>query len=181
MILAMLLGAAQAAAPQRLLDCTQIGQAAMTSREEGLPEPGRATDVQLLATHSLCGGWAIIDMWRSGYGPSATWRARRKVMDRFGRLTVSTTEAVDCPVLMAVLTNLNDVPISPSVIPRRNKADRFPPPITLDGTWFTLHIPSSEQSDRSRANVTISGNDGPVAHWAEASMKQLEPCWRPAA
>lgn len=181
MILAMLLGAAQAAAPQPLLDCGQIERAAMTSREEGVPEPKHATDVQLMASHSLCHGWEIIDMWRSGYAASGVWRARRKVMDPLGRLTVTTTDAAACPVLMAVLTNLNDVPISLSVIPRRNKADRFPPPITLDGTWFTLRLLSSDQPDRSRASITVSSNDGALAHWAEASMKQLEPCWRPAA
>lgn len=97
MIVAMLLGAAQASAPvpQRLLDCTQINQAVMTSRAEPVPEPKRATDVQLVAHHSLCYGWEIIDMWRSGYGPSAVWRARRKVMNPLGRLTVMTT-AADC-------------------------------------------------------------------------------------
>ena len=59
MILAMLLGAAQATAPRPMLDCTQISQAAMTSREEGVPEPKHATDVQLMASHSLCQGWEI--------------------------------------------------------------------------------------------------------------------------
>ncbi len=181
MILAMLLGAAQAAAPQPLLDCTQISQAAMTSREEGVPEPRRATDVQLMAGHSLCQGWEIIDVWWSGHAAPGVWRARRKVMDPLGRLTVTMTDSAACPVLMAVLTNLNYVPISLSVIPRRNKADRFPPPITLDGTWFTLHLLSSDQPDGSRASITMSSNDGALAHWAEASMKQLEPCWRPAA
>jgi hypothetical protein len=183
MIVAMLLGAAQATAPvpQRLLDCTQIDRAVMTSREEPVPEPKRATDVQLVAYHSLCYGWEIIDMWRSGYGPSAVWRARRKVMDPLGRLTVTTTDAAACPALTAVLSNLSDVPVSLSVVPRRSKDDRFPPPVTLDGTRFALHLLSSEQPDRFSATITMSTNDGAVADWAAASMKQLEPCWRPAA
>mgnify|MGYP007060318318 CR=1 FL=1 len=183
MIVAMLLGAAQASTPAagQLLDCTQIDQAFVSSQEERVPEPQHATDVQLLASHSLCHGWEIIDMWRSGYAASGIWRARRKVMDQLGRLTVTTTDAVACPALTAVLSKLNGVPLSLSVIPRRNKAGRFPPPMTTDGTRFTLQISSSEQPDRYLASVTVSVNHGALANWAEAGMKQLEPCWRPAA
>ena len=182
MILAMLLSAAQAAAPQPLLDCTQISQAAMTSREEGVPEARRATDVQLMASHSLCQGWEIIDMWRSRNPAPGGWRARRKVMDPLGGLTVTTTDAAACPALIGVLKNLNDVPTALSVIPATAPAHPLPPSIVwTDGTRYTLTLLSSDQPDRSSASITVSSNDGALAHWAEASMKQLEPCWRPAA
>lgn len=182
MILAMLLGAAQAAAPQPLLDCGQIERAAMTSREEGVPEPRHATDVQLMAGHSLCRGWEIIDMWRSRNPALGGWRARRKVMDPLGRLTVTVTDSAACPALISVLKNLNDVPIALSVIPATTPAHPlWPPIVSTDGTWYTLKLLSSDQPDRSSASITVSSNDGALAHWAEASMKQLEPCWRPAA
>ncbi|WP_294285393.1 hypothetical protein [uncultured Sphingomonas sp.] len=181
MILAMLLGAAQAAAPQRLLDCTQIDRVVGTSREEGVPEPRAINDVQLVAHHSLCGGWEIIDMWRSGYGASAVWRARRKVMNPLGRLTVTTTDAVACPAMMSVLAELADVPVTLSVLPPPAKFDpRLPPPpplVAVDGTTFTLRLLSNAQG----ARVSVSSSVGALADWAEASMKQLEPCWRPAA
>lgn len=182
MILAMLLGVAQAATPRPLLDCGQIERAAMTSREEGVPEPKHATDVQLMASHSLCHGWEIIDMWRSGYAASGVWRARRKVMDPLGRLTVTTTDAAACPALIGVLKNLNDVPTALSVIPATAPAHSLWPPIVwTDGTGYTLKLLSSDQPDGSSASITMSSNDGALAHWAEASIKQLEPCWRPAA
>ena len=182
MILAMLLGAAQAAAPQPLLDCTQISQAAMTSREEGVPEPRRATDVQLMAGHSLCQGWEIIDVWWSGHAAPGVWRARRKVMDPLGRLTVTMTDSATCPALISVLKNLNDVPTALSVIPATAPAHPlWPPIVSTDGTGYTLKLLSSDQPDGSSASITMSSNDGALAHWAEASMKQLEPCWRPAA
>lgn len=179
MIVAMLLGAAQASAPvpQRLLDCTQINQAVMTSREEPVPEPNRATDVQLVAHQSLCNGWEIIDMWRIGYGPSAVWRARRKVMNPFGRLTVMTTDAAACPAMMSVLAKLDDLSVKLSVLPRPWKPGTMPPPMAVDGTEFTIRLLRTNQD----AYVTVSSNVGAVADWAEASMKQLEPCWRSAA
>lgn len=178
MIVAMMLGAAQASAPvpQRLLDCTQIHQAVMTSREEDVPKPKRASDVQLVAEESLCNGWTIIDMWRTGFdGPSVVWRARRKVMDLLGRLTVTTTDAAACPTLISVLAKLDDLSVKLSVLPRPWKPGTMPPPIVVDGTEFMIRLLRTNQG----AYVTVSSSAGPVADWAEASMKQLEPCWRP--
>lgn len=164
------------------LNCGQVERAIVASTAEPVPEPGRATDVQLSIGHSLCGGWEIVDFWRSGPQTSTLWRARRKIMAPDGRVTVTLTDSRQCPVMLDVLGDLDALPVSLSTIRRRSTNGALPtPPVAVtDGSYATVRVLSAVQPDRSNAYVTVASNSGALADWVDSSKSRLAACWRPA-
>lgn len=177
-LLLMLIAATTPLSPETPLDCAQVDRAVTLSQQERVPAPRTATDVQLVAHHSLCGGWDIIDVWRSWNATPRLWYARRKTMNSRGHLTVTLLDAESCPAIVPVLTALNEITLRVSVITPPSVTPK-PPPITTDGTNYTLRVLSAGQSDYHRASITVSSNDGAIANWADTGLRQLESCWRP--
>ena len=176
--------AAAIAAPPQLLGCQEIDQAIETSRKEPVPVPRTATDIQILSHHSLCGGWEIIDLWKSWSGRQLVWRARRKSMDRRGHLAESSLKSSDCPALIPALEQLDTLKVGLSVIspPVQTSAPPVPPPPPpTDGTTFTIRVLSARQIDRSTSTVTVSSSVGAVAAWVVGGLDPLKGCWRPRA
>jgi hypothetical protein len=176
--------AAAVAAPPQLLGCQEIDQAIETSRKEPVPVPRTATDIQITSHHSLCGGWEIIDLWKSWSGRQVVWSARRKIMDRQGHLKEDLLNSEYCPALISALENLDNLKVGLSVIPSKLQAGAslMPPPLPpTDGTTFTIRILSARQTDQSTSMVTISSSVGAVATWVISGLDPLKGCWRPRA
>lgn len=167
------------ASPVQLLDCDQIDRAIQISRTEPVPEPRTATDVQLLAHHSLCGGWEIVDLWQSLRERPRAWHARRKTMKPSGQLIIAALDEATCPALIPVLMALDRITVSVSIIAPPAPSNAAPAPVPMaDGTQYSLRVLSAGQRDQSRATVTVASSNGPVANWAEAELSKLDPCWR---
>ncbi|NIJ28610.1 hypothetical protein FHT00_000538 [Sphingomonas insulae] len=180
-LLLTLIAATTPLSPETPLDCAQVDRAVTLSQQERVPAPRTATDVQLVAHHSLCGGWDIIDVWRSWNATPRLWYARRKTMNSRGHLTVTLLDEESCPAIVPVLTALNEITLRVSVItpPWRPGVTPPPPPPMADGTQYTLRVLIAGQSDYSRASITVSVDDGAIANWADTGLRQLASCWRP--
>jgi len=183
MLILMSLTAAIAAPPQ-LLGCEEIDQAIETSIKEPVPVPSTATDIQITSHHSLCGGWEIVDLWRSWSDRKVVWSARRKIMDRQGHLKEDLLNSDNCLALISVLEGLDKFKVGLSVIPPKLQASAslMPPlPPSPDGTTFTIRVSSARQTDGSTSRVTVSGSEGTVAAWVVSVLDPLKGCWRPRA
>ena len=183
MLILMSLAAAIAAPPQ-LLGCQEIDQAIETSRKEPVPVPRTATDLQITSQHSLCGGWEIVDLWKSWSDRHLVWSARRKTMDRQGHLKEDLLNSDDCPALISVLERLDNLKVRLSVVPPKLQAGAslmWPPPRSTDGTAFTIRVLSAGQADGTTSMVTVSSSEGTVAAWVISGLGSLKGCWRPRA
>ena len=181
MLLLLSLAAAMAAPPQRF-GCQEIDQAIGISRQEPVPVPRTATDIQITSHHSLCGGWEIIDFWKSRSGRRVLWSARRKIMDRQGHLKEDLLNSDDCPALIPALERLDNLNVGLSVMsPKSQDGAVPPPPPPTDGTTFTIRVLSARQIDQSTSTVTVSSSVGDVAAWVISGTDALKGCWRPRA
>lgn len=183
MILTTLLLGIQAVNPIKPpLSCEQVDLVFEGLRKEALPIPRTATDMQITAQTSLCGGWEIIDVWKTYVDVQETWHARRKKMDRGGRLTVTFTNSDECPAFFDALVKLSDIKIDLAVTnPVRRPTVSFipPPPPSPDGTYCELRMLTARQTDGSSAQVRIAAGDGEIANWVEKDLANASTCWQP--
>jgi hypothetical protein len=105
-------------------------------------------------------------------GVGGQFAIRRSSTDRSGGVSVTYTNTSDCPGVLPLLKELEQLELPRPDFPGFGKEPEF---ITLDGAGYSLTAPALYDGAMSKL-VVQSNVSTPLAQWIDRTLKALDPC-----
>ncbi len=107
-------------------------------------------------------------------GVAGQFVLRRSSTDRSGAVSVAFTNTSDCPGVLPLLGEIEQLVLPHPDLPGFGKELEF---VTMDGAGYSLTAPALYGGAMSQLVVQSNVNT-PLARWIDRTLKALEPCWR---